>query len=629
MKRILFLMAVGIALALPVCANLVPNPGFEDGGKGWAIPDAVMQIDNAVFHSGKASLRTSWDTPDKRKLAIHEIPVKPGKRYLIKAWLKSKDVQGAAKGATFGVEWCGKQGFLGGSGPTGVGFDLDWTEITFLSGVVPNDATYAHIYATIDYSGVGTAWIDDISVEEVDVSEAFGWAVKTSTVIGTNDSAPFEVTVHNKALSVFGEDVDVSVSLCSPPWNNPLSEQKICPAKSETLTFPTGSLNEGVYKFSAVVKERGTGRTLTEPLVLTAYKRPPMQCLTVPHSGVILPGNGYPAVDVRAYRSGELLGEIVDAGGKTVAKLPARSVQVGKDVRLSAKGKPGPGRYEARLGLKSAGSPGYTCSLPFTVLTASEAAKGTIIGPDNLLLDRGKKWFPMFVYAHTAFDYAKLAELPDRDPKLANDVLDHLQGTPFGLLDYATSDGGLDATVALADECAKRGIRLALSVKDVYPGWWNLTNRAKGFPGQTTEQMVRSLAKRLRNHPAMAIYYTNDELSTQYFGAMKDMRRWLHEEDPLHPTLHVHYDLECLRELAPTYDMMGPELYPWPSDELTQMPKWSDTVTSSLPKTAPFWGCLWHFKNEPQGSEKLRALAYLAIAKGARAALLRLLRTQG
>jgi hypothetical protein len=48
------------------------------------------------------------------------------------------------------------------------------------------------------------------------------------------------------------------------------------------------------------------------------------------------------------------------------------------------------------------------------------------------------------------------------------------------------------------------------------------------------------------------------------------------------------------------------------------MVEWSDTIQSRMPTTAPFWGCLWHFRNAPHANEKLRALAFLSIARGAK-----------
>lgn len=597
--------------------NLLKNPGFEDGAANWNPPDGFT-LDTTVAHTGKASLRFGWDNADKRKLCLQTIECRPGKRYLITAWLKSDNVHGAAQGATFGVEWYGKKGYIGGSYPMGIGWTTDWTEIRLLSSVVPPDATHAHIFVTLDWGGVGTAWIDDVSATVIDVPDLLKWHLDPESVVGAADSGPFRVLLDAATVDFLGEDVDLAVSLASPPWNHALSEQK-APAKAgATFSFPTDKLYEGVYKMSVILKSHRTGRELVAAEVRTVYKRPPVQALLVPHSGILLSGQAYPSLDLRPYRSGVLSAAIFTATGRLVTDLHPVHVQAGADGRLSISGRPpAPGRYEFRIHLTAEGSPPYEDKLPFTVLSPAEAQRAVVIGPGNVLFDHGKPWFPLFLYAHTAYDLVK-GELPRRDPAATADLLDHVAGTPFGLMDYATPIGGLDDTVAFADECARRNVRLMLSVKDLVPGPGGYDLRAKSFPGMTAEAIVRQLARRFRDHPAMAFYYTNDELGTEFFGPMKAMRQWLHEEDPLHPTLHVHYDLECIRELAPCYDMCGPELYPWPDDNLQRMVEWSDTIQSRMPATAPFWGCLWHFRNSPHANEKLRALAFLSIARGAK-----------
>lgn len=596
--------------------NLLSNPGFEEGPEGWSLPDGVMSIDGTVSHSGSASLRVSWDDAAKRQVAVQSVAVKPGRRYLISAWLKCSDVRGSQRGATFGLEWPGR-----GASPVGVSGTTDWTRVRFYTSVVPENAGSANLFVTLDWGASGTAWIDDICVVEVDPRPLVTLRLDSAVVVGEKDSAPFTVHTEDVAVEEFGEDEAIDVRLCSPPWNAPLATLALQPGVQTSASFPTSDLNEGVYKITCDVVEKNTGRALCDQQSLTAYKRPPMQCLLTPHSRIVLPGSDAPSVQLTPYRGGTLTGEVVDGGGKELERIPSRTVTAGHDDHIQLAGGYPPGRYGARLRLSTDGQPAYSCELPFAVVDESEVKRGVVIGPDNLLLDRGKPWFPMFVYVDTAWDPARQQEMDRRDPRLAADLLGRLEGTPFGVLDYATPIGGLDDTVAFADECAKRGIRLALSIKDMYPGSSFHEVRAKAFPGKTSEEVVRLLIGRLRSHPALALYYINDELGTQFYPALRAMRQWVYEEDPLHPTLQVHYDLECIRELAPSYDIFGPELYPWPDSYLRKMAEWSDIVTSQLPGTAPFWGCLWHFKNEPMGSQKLRALAYLAIAKGARGLL--------
>lgn len=610
------------AICCPAAAqNLVRNGSFEDGAKEWTIADGLMAIDTGVAHDGKSSLRLSWKDAKQRRLALEPLPLKAGKRYLMRAWIRCENVTGAQKGATFGIEWGGAAGWIGGAYPMGIGYTNNWTPISFLSLPLPEQATSGHVFATIDFGGTGTAWIDDIDVREIDAPDAFRWHVEPETVVGTVETPAFTFSLDAIAPRLFGEEIEVFTSLCSPPWNAKITEQTTPPLKGATLNFATSQLFEGVYKVSAGIRSRTTGRNLVEPEFRTVCKRPPIECTLDPHHGVLAAGAPLPAVLVHAHRAGAVVCEALTAQGESLGMSPPRPLDAQGETRIVLSGSSVPaGRYVLRLRFTSPDNPEYVRDLPVDVLTAADSARATLIGPDNLLRDRGRTWFPMFVYAHTAWDVTANTETAKRDPKVTADLLDHLAGTPFGLLDYATPIGGLADTVALADACGKRNIRLALSVKDLYLRSAWVKGRLAGFPNQSPEQIVRALAKRMRNHPAMAVWYTNDELSTEFFGPLCSMRQWLHEEDPMHPTLHVHYDLECIRELSPSFDIFGPELYPF-AENLTTMAEWSDKVTASLPPGAPFWCCLWAFREEAHAKEKQKALAYLAIAKGARGLL--------
>lgn|GEM_PF-2950143 len=620
--NILMLSICGLIFTASVSFSEVINPGFEEGTKGWVVPSAVAQIDETTAHSGSKSLRISFDDPAKREFAYQKIDLKPGKRYLVSAWVKCTGVMGAYNGATVGIEhWNAKKDCIGGSTQIGIGYDRDWTHVVFLSNPVNAGTTSSDLYTCIDWGGHGTAWFDDVSVTQIPDITMPKPTVANPKVVGDKDSPDFEVSVGSIDSEIIGQEIDYSVSLCAPPWNAPIEEKKLPGAGK--VTFSTSNLSIGEYQITLDIKSKSDGRTLAPQQSTAAWKYPPAQLLLDPHSAVLVPGDKLPVIDIKAYRSGQISGIIISPKGETIL-YPSKKITAGKNYTLTVNQTPPvPGKYQAILTITSPNHPDYTYTLPFTVLTQSETDRAVTIGRDNLLRDKGKPWFPMFIYAHTAFDVKTTAELDKRIPNLENDLLSHIQGTPFGILDYATPIGGLDETVRFADECAKRNIRLALSVKDVYPNWAGLAKRQKDFPAgaNTPEQIVRSLANKLKNNPALAIYYTNDELASFLYNDLTNTRKWLHEEDPFHPTLSVHYDLDYIKELAATYDIFGPELYPPYSNQLKDMANWSDRVTSSLPKSAPFWGCLWHFKNDPQGSEKLKALTYISIAKGAKGLL--------
>jgi hypothetical protein len=571
-------------------------------------------------------LRFAWDDAARRKIATQKLPLRPGSRYLISAWLKSDNVHGAALGATFGVQWWRREECLGGSSPLGVGWTTDWTEVRFLSEVVAPGATWAEVYATLDWSGVGAAWVDDVSVTEVPVRDVLRWRVLTPEVVGVGDSPPFEVQVDLARGDIVSGEVDVAVELCAPPWDGPLKGHgQATPARGgQTLDFPTADLYEGVYRFRALLRDHQTGRDLTAPGVLqTTVKRPPAECLLIPHAGTVTADAPPPRLSVRPYRDGTLTVAVSRADGQPVADAKPRRVRrgVGREFPLPVPTRE-PGRYRVEARLASPGHADYVTVLDCTVLSRAQAARGTLIGPGNLLRDRGKPWLPMFVYAATALDPKTMAAKDQRDPAYVQYVLDHLAGTPLGLLDYSALDGGPEALAAYAEECARRGVRFIPAVNLYETPWAKpLEHYFPGFANR--EPAFRDVARRLRDCPALAGYYINDELCTEYLGPMRDLRRWLHEEDPLHPAIQVHVDLTCIRELAPSYDIFGPELYPWRDWDqmMLKMPGMCDTVLRDLPPTAPFWACLWHSGNAPQGSERLRALTYLSLAKGARGLL--------
>ncbi|MHC4619543.1 MAG: Calx-beta domain-containing protein, partial [Planctomycetota bacterium] len=131
---------------------------------------------------------------------------------------------------------------------------------------------------------------------------------------------------------------------------------------------------------------------------------------------------------------------------------------------------------------------------------------GVVIGPDNILFRHGRPWFPMLIFTN---NFEEVGGLVEPDPEELAWSLDHLEGTPFGMLDYATPIGGYDYTEQLADQCYLRGVPWVLSLKDLYvpdaSGWPRWEERARFFPGQPPLEVARELALRLRNHPALTL----------------------------------------------------------------------------------------------------------------------------
>jgi hypothetical protein len=152
---------------LAVSPNLVENSGFElSDGNGWQIA-AEGRVDHGVAHSGKASFclsvpgsaAVSWYQATQRVL-----PLKRGATYTISAYVRTKGVRDGA-GAYVSI------GFYAGAGkrlgyadsPVKLKGDSDWRQLT-ASGRIPDGSSVMR--AVLVLHGHGTAWFDDVQVEE-------------------------------------------------------------------------------------------------------------------------------------------------------------------------------------------------------------------------------------------------------------------------------------------------------------------------------------------------------------------------------------------------------------------------------------------------------------------------------
>jgi len=350
-----------------------------------------------------------------------------------------------------------------------------------------------------------------------------------------------------------------------------------------------------------------------------------MKCLTVPHRPVVMVGGDYPKLDVEPDTSGEVSGQIFRLDDRThgpidsawprqvVGELAIAAVSANQHNLLTPQGSPpGPGRYEFVVTLSSGGRTIYRCEVPFVVIESLEAATTVMIGPDNVLYRNGQPWLPLIVMANSAEGEGGSQAGTDIDFGEFDFVIDHLEGTPFGLMDYSTPIGGYADTLEMADRCLARGIPWGLDVGKVYP-WAFGSYLDKYYPGESWTEVARGLVRRLWNHPALTFYYTNDEKDFDYNAELEQMRHLLLNEDPFHPTLHVYYvKQDVIVEQSNTYDMLGPEFYAYQDRQVAGNFEYMVIRRAQMPETAPFWGCLY------LQDQRIRTFSYGCIAHGAR-----------
>jgi len=160
--------------ALAGAANIVPNPSFEemdgDAPKGWRQathqPKGVFEVDAAVAHSGKRSVKiSSAEGGDLSWSAV--VPVKPYSQYTLSGWIKTLDVKpaGRARGALFNIH--GLDRFQ--TKPV-VGTQ-DWTKVELAVETEANDALQINCLFGGWGRATGTAWFDDVRLELVSSRE--------------------------------------------------------------------------------------------------------------------------------------------------------------------------------------------------------------------------------------------------------------------------------------------------------------------------------------------------------------------------------------------------------------------------------------------------------------------------
>ncbi|MBC8872672.1 MAG: hypothetical protein H8E44_24835 [Planctomycetes bacterium] len=150
--------------------NLVANPSFEESKDDSTLPDAwngdrsVYSRDAEAGRDGSASLKYVNDDPGRYRLAMQRIPLKPGRKYRFRGWIRTDRIVGEESGATLCIEWSDKAGkWMGGVYPSGVKGTRPWTQVGGVTRV-PEDAGSCSLSCYVRRGMTGTAWFDDVEV---------------------------------------------------------------------------------------------------------------------------------------------------------------------------------------------------------------------------------------------------------------------------------------------------------------------------------------------------------------------------------------------------------------------------------------------------------------------------------
>jgi alpha-N-arabinofuranosidase len=148
--------------------GVVVNGSFEEmEGKlprGWRMSNRapIFGVDTAA-HTGKASVKiSSVDGADAWWFAI--VPVKPYAKYRLSGWIRTEKIEaGTGRGALFNLHG------LGGTETKALTGTNDWTRVEVVFDSAGNDAVQVNCLLGGWGRAKGTAWYDDIQLEELSV----------------------------------------------------------------------------------------------------------------------------------------------------------------------------------------------------------------------------------------------------------------------------------------------------------------------------------------------------------------------------------------------------------------------------------------------------------------------------
>ncbi|PYI53818.1 carbohydrate binding domain-containing protein [Paenibacillus flagellatus] len=162
-------LARSVSLPIVIDSNLLVNPGFEQATSqgtapaGWLMRQGLWVQD--VVHGGQHAVSLAADPNNASNYIVSDlIPVVPGSPYALKGWVKNGS---AAGGVSIGlrqvkedrvstVKYTWRETLA----------DTDWTHYE-LSIAPSSTARYVQVFLKSDTTADGSAWFDDLTVEEI------------------------------------------------------------------------------------------------------------------------------------------------------------------------------------------------------------------------------------------------------------------------------------------------------------------------------------------------------------------------------------------------------------------------------------------------------------------------------
>lgn len=198
------------------------------------------------------------------------------------------------------------------------------------------------------------------------------------------------------------------------------------------------------------------------------------------------------------------------------------------------------GKQELLVALKEKGGAVLgSQSVPFTRTDGPLKRRVTFDSRRRMLLD-GKPFFPLGHYTSRMTD---------------NDMAEYKKGPHNFAIQYG------DMTVEDLDRWLKAGVVVAADVRRLIYGYdYSAKSEYKTF--DDSKNAFRRKYKEIGGHPALVMWYLNDEAPVSLAQNTSDVHVYLHEIDPERATLTCLCHPKTAFDFLPSYDVMAHDCYP-------------------------------------------------------------------
>jgi hypothetical protein len=219
----------------------IVNAHFEDGAKGWSLPEGYS-IDANGGRNGTGGLLYERAAPEKYSLAAQTVRLVPGARYRFGAWIKTENVTGGK--ASVCLEFRKNDKWLAGAYlKQGLEGTNDWTWISG-TGTVPASADPGQCAITpyLHQGATGRVWFDDVLIEP----EAPKWTVyMISPAFETITSDDGRITLGSFYVPSVKWDTPDMACLIQAETGGRLLDGTIFPVRGNRVLGDAGQLPEG------------------------------------------------------------------------------------------------------------------------------------------------------------------------------------------------------------------------------------------------------------------------------------------------------------------------------------------------------------------------------------------------